>query len=135
MSPQMPLPQLTPTEMEVMEVLWEEGRLSAREVHDRLASRTGWAYSTTRTTIERMVRKGLLSKAPFHGLHLYEAGISRAAGVARLVRDFAQRVLEASPDPVMALVAERGRLTEAELEELRGLLDTYDEMESPGESS
>ena len=79
MKPAVPLPQLTPAEMEVMEVLWEEGRLSAREVHDRVADRTGWAYSTTRTTVERMVRKGLLHKAPFHGLHLYEPGISRAA--------------------------------------------------------
>jgi predicted transcriptional regulator len=50
------LPQLTPAELEVMKVLWAGDSLSAREIHEQLAERLGWAYSTTRTTVERMVR-------------------------------------------------------------------------------
>ena len=117
------LPQLTPAELEVMKVLWGTDGLSAREVHQQLAGRQGWAYSTTRTTVERMVRKGLVKKNSFHGLHIYSASVSRAAGLARLVRDFAAQVLETSHVPVVSLFADAGALTDEEIEELSKLLE------------
>lgn len=116
------LPQLTPAELEVMKVLWEHGRQSAREVHERLEQRQDWAYSTTRTTMERLVKKDLLSKKAFHGLHLYAPKISRAAGLARMVRDFSRHVLETSPVPVVSLFAETGTLEAKEIAELEALL-------------
>lgn len=117
------LPQLTPVELDVMKVLWSRGRLSAREIHDTLGGRLGWAYSTTRTTVERMVRKGLVEKSVFHGLHIYSATVSRATGLARMVREFASRVLESSHVPVVSLFSESGTLTDEEVAELRELLD------------
>ncbi len=120
------LPRLTPAELGVIKVLWKQGELSAREVHDRLAAAQGWAYSTTRTTLERMVGKGLLAKRPFHGLHLYEPKVSRAAGLARLVQDFARQALEGSHVPVVSLFAESGTLSGDEIAELRALLDEYE---------
>jgi predicted transcriptional regulator len=123
MVPTHDLPRLTPTELEVMKVLWGVGKLSAREVHEQLAERLRWAYSTTRTTMDRLVAKGLLTKQAFHGLHLYAPAISRAAGLAPLVRDFARQVLESSPAPVVSLVAESSALSAEEIAELRALID------------
>lgn len=116
------LPRLTDAELDVIKVLWSGGRLSAREVHDLIAEDQGWAYSTTRTTLERMVRKGLLRRGSFHGLHLYEPVVSRAAVFARRVREFANQVLEASPASVVPLFTESGALTDDEVDELLGLL-------------
>jgi predicted transcriptional regulator len=113
---------LTDAELEVIKVLWGRGKLSAREVHDLVADHQGWAYSTTRTTLERMVRKGLVRRGSFHGLHLYEPVVSRAAGFARRVREFASQVLEASPASVVSLFAESGALTDDEVDELLELL-------------
>ena len=76
-----------------------------------------------------MVRKGLVSKSSFHGLHLYGASVSRAAGLARLVRDFARQVVETSHGPVVSLFADSGALDEAEIEELSRLLDQADGTE------
>lgn len=117
------LPQLTPAELEVMKVLWNCEGLSAREIHELLAERQQWAYSTTRTTVERMVRKGLVQKNAFHGLHIYSASVSRARGLARMVRDFAAQVLESSHVPVVSLFADSGKLSDEEITELRDLLD------------
>lgn len=116
------LPRLTDAELDVIKVLWNRGKLSAREVHDLVAESQGWAYSTTRTTLERMVRKGLLRRGSFHGLHLYEPVVSRAAGFALRVREFASQVLEASPASVVPLFAESGVLTDDEVDELLDLL-------------
>ena len=120
------LPQLSPTELEVMKILWEADGLSAREVHQRIGDHMDWAYSTTRTTIERMVRKGLVKKTVFHGLHLYTASVSRASGLARMVRDFARQVLETSHVPVVSLFADSGKLNNDEIVELSQLLDDLD---------
>jgi BlaI family penicillinase repressor len=116
------LPRLAPAELDVMKVLWSVGALSGREVHSRLAAETGWAYSTTRTMLERMVRKGVVARETFHGLHVYRPVISRAQGVARLVQEFAWNVLGLSHAPVAALFQGSETLTPAEVEELRALL-------------
>jgi len=121
--PEKTLPQLTPAELEVMKVLWAGDGLSAREIHVQLGERLGWAYSTTRTTVERMVLKDLVDKNAFHGLHIYSASVSRATGLARMVRDFATQVLETSHVPVVSLFADSGKLSVEEIEELRQLLD------------
>ena len=121
------LPSLSAAELTVMKVLWRAGRQSAREIHEQVAEPSGWAYSTTRTTLDRLVQKGHVVKAPFHGLHLYQAAITPAAGLARLVRDFATRVLEISPAPVVCLFAESEALSDQEIEELKELLDRWKE--------
>lgn len=117
------LPDLASTELDVMKVLWKEGRLSAREVHERVEASLGWAYSTTRTTLERLAAKGAVRKARFHGLALYEPKISKARGLARRVLEFADRVLESDPAPVVSLFAHGEALREEEIEELSRLLD------------
>lgn len=117
------LPHLSPAELEIMKILWRDGRLGARELHDRLPDHLGWAYSTTRTITERLVAKGAVDRAPAHGILVYRPQISRASGLARMVRDFAAQVLESSHVPVVSLFAESGTLTQEEVDELADLLE------------
>lgn len=117
------LPDLSRAELDLMRILWRAGRLSAREVHGRLDSAYGWAYTTTRTVLERLVAKGYLTRNPFHGVNLYEPLISRPQGLARIVRDFADRVLEADRGSVVALFARDSSLSPAEVRELERLLE------------
>ncbi len=124
MNPSQPqLPDLTRSELAVIKVLWKQGALSAREVHGQLAGSIDWAYSTTRTTIERMVTKGLISKSRFHGIYVYEPLISKVPGLAGLARELAERVLEVDYAPVVSLLAEGNDLTAEEVEELSRLLE------------
>ena len=117
------LPELSRAELDIMKWLWEEGKLSARELHERLTRTYDWAYSTTRTTMDRMVKKGHLAKNEFHGLYLYEPLISKPMGLAQAVRDFADRVLEVDYGAVVSLFARGKALTPEEIEELHRLLE------------
>jgi BlaI family penicillinase repressor len=128
------LPELSRAELDIMKWLWKEGKLSARELHDRLThayewhstdlTKTyDWAYSTTRTTMDRMVKKGLLARREFHGLYLYEPLISRPMGLAQAVRDFADRVLEVDYGTVVSMFARSKALTPEEIDELHQLLE------------
>ena len=105
-----------------MKLFWAAGPLSAREVHEHHQSTTNWAYSTTRTTLDRMVKKRLLTKKDFHGINLYKPRITKPVGIAQLVRDFADRVLEVEPSTVVSLFARGESLTEEEMKELSELL-------------
>lgn len=116
------LPELSDSELDVMRALWKGDRLSAREVHDRVAPGRGWAYSTTRTILERMVEKELVEKASFHGIYLYRPRLSRPAGLARMVRDFAERVAEVGAAPVVSLFAGSESWSDEEVAELERLL-------------
>ncbi len=116
------LPELSKAEYDILSVLWKKGRQSVREVHDVLQATHGWAYTTTKTMMDRMVVKGLLDREKFHGVFLYNAKISRPVGLARMVEFFADRVLEMDAGAVVSLFAHSKAISPAEIEELEKLL-------------
>ena len=116
------LPELTDSELEVMKTLWRAGPQSAREVHDALAERVGWAYTTTRTTLDRMVDKGHVERSSHHGLYVYRPELTRPVGLAGLVRRLAGRVLEVEPSRVVSLFGEGLELGAEEVAELEALV-------------
>lgn len=116
------LPELSRSELDIMKILWQQGRGSAREVHDSLGSQYEWAYSTTKTVMDRMVKKGHLTRENFHGVFLYNPLISKPAGLANFVRNFADNILELDYGSVMSLFARSQALTPNEIEELSNLL-------------
>ncbi|MCB1055168.1 MAG: BlaI/MecI/CopY family transcriptional regulator [Acidobacteria bacterium] len=116
-------PELTETELEVMKTLWSQGESSAREAHERLAHRLGWAYTTSRTTLDRMVDKGLVERRSSHGLYLYDAAVSRPVGLAGLVQRLAGRVLEVEASRVVSLFTEGLELSAEEVAELEALIE------------
>lgn len=115
------LPELSKAEYEVMRVLWKHKELSVRELHDKLTN--GWAYSTTKTVMDRMVKKELLRRENFHGVYVYKPLVSRPAGLARMVSFFANSVLELDASTVVAMFAKNQSLSKEELKELEELVE------------
>ena len=116
------LPELSKPEYAVMDVLWKNGKQSVSEAHNILKESHGWALSTVRTMMDRMAKKGTVSKTNFHGIFLYAPLISKPAGLAKMVKFFAERVLNADPDSVVAMFSGSSELSPKEIEELRALL-------------
>ena len=116
------LVDLSRAEYDILRTLWNAGRLSVREVHDQLTETYNWAYTTTKTMMDRMVNKELLNRESFHGVFVYKPLISRPAGLARMVQFFADRVLEMDVGSVVSLFARSKTLSPDEIEELNKLL-------------
>jgi BlaI family penicillinase repressor len=118
------LPDLSRTELQMLNVLWKskEG-LSVREVHEQIKDEFNWAYSTTKTTMDRMVKKGLLRREDFHGVFLYQAEISKPAGLARLLSFFMNDLLEMDQSALVSLFGRSKALSNSEIDELESLLD------------
>ena len=122
-----PLPELSKAEYDILRVLWKNDRNTVREVHDQITATTGWAYTTTKTMMDRMVKKELLKREEFHGIYLYSPLVSRPAGLAKLVKFFADRVLEIDASAVVSMFAGSKAISPEEIEELERLLQEEDE--------
>ena len=62
-------------EREVMAILWAEGNLAVRDVRARLARPA--AYTTVMTTLDRLFKKGVLSREQSRRAFLYSAAVSK----------------------------------------------------------
>ena len=116
------LPDLTKVEFDILRILWKSGRLNVREVHNKMVENYSWAYSTTKTTMDRMVKKELVKREQFHGIFLYSPLISRPKGFARLIQFISDRVLELDHATIVSLFARSKALTPDEIDELSQIL-------------
>ena len=80
------LPSPSDAELDVLKAFWRDGDLSAREVQDRIGAELGWTGSTTRTVLERMRTKGLLSRRDVHGMAVYSTLQPKVAVIGGLMR-------------------------------------------------
>jgi predicted transcriptional regulator len=113
------LPDLTKAEYKILDVMWQGEEFSIREVHEALDSE--WALSTTKTTIERMVKKGLVSRRNLHGINVYQPTITRPVGLARWMHFFADHLLGLDTCSVVSMFGKSDRISDEELAELKRL--------------
>ena len=110
-------------ELKLLRPLWRHPRLSGREIHDASQGDTGWSYSATRKTLDRMLEKGLVRIEPMHGINTYVAAQSKLETLAGLVTAFARDVLD-SDAPMPAATFARSRMVSPdEIAELEALLE------------
>jgi BlaI family transcriptional regulator, penicillinase repressor len=99
-------PKLAKLELQVMEVFWQKGQLSVREIQETFSESARPAYTTIQTTVYRLERKKALRCVKRIGnANIFEAAISRDEAQHRLI------------DDLLALLAGRGKLVMAHLVE------------------
>jgi predicted transcriptional regulator len=107
----MALSKLTRLEMQIMEVLWEKGELSIREIQEGFPPKGRPAYTTIQTTVYRLeVKKALHRTRRVGNAHMFEAVVSRSAAQRRLIDDLLS-LFGGRAQPVMAHLIETGKLT------------------------
>lgn len=115
-------PEISKAEWQVLNVLWKHGECSNREIFDQLQN--DWVYSTAKTVIDRMHRKGILSRRSVHGINVYEAQVTRPQALARWLRFFADHLLDVDSDTAVAMFAKSEHIDAKELAELRKLAES-----------
>jgi len=117
------LPDLSPAQREIMEIVWERGEVTANEARRILARTRTVARNTVRTLLERMEDKGWLEHSAEGRTFLYKATRPRHDTIGQKVREIVDTVCGGSPETlVMALLDYRG-LQPDELKRIRQLLD------------
>ena len=120
---------LTEHELEIMKVVWEQGRCSVRDVYETLRERKGVAYTTVMTMMNILETKGHLRKWADGRAYLYEAVQEKAATEATLVDDFVNRVFDGAAQALVLTLVREGKLGAEELEALSRLAAEVPEEE------
>ncbi len=128
-----PLPVLSRRELDIMKILWRLEKASVREVHNELVAETHTAYPTTKTILDRMVVKGYLQRTNSHGIFVYSPLLTKPTGIAKLVQQFVENVLEMDKSAVASLFANSSALNEKELTELQKLINNMKKEKNHGD--
>lgn len=113
------------TEWDLLEVLWAAERATAREVADALAEKRGWAVSTTKTLLDRMVAKGLVSARQVGNVWEYSPAVGRTEARRSAWAEFVAKAFGGSASPALHFLAKDAKLSKKELAELRALLEAH----------
>ena len=113
--------KLYDSEAKVMEILWEKGSVSAKEVSLIAAQRIGWNKNTTYTVIKKLEAKGFLRREDpgFICTPLVSQSRMQKAQADSLL----QKVFRGSRKALFSALLEDEPLTEEEVAELRRLID------------
>jgi len=118
----MRLPKLSKLELQIMEVLWNNGPTAIREIQESFGPKNRPAYTTVQTMVYRLEAKKALRRARKIGnAHVFEALITRDAARARLVDEFLS-LFGGRMQPVMAQLIEAGNLTAKDVADAEKLL-------------
>jgi predicted transcriptional regulator len=110
-------PKLTKLELQIMEVLWCQGKASIREIQETFPEKGRPAYTTIQTTVYRLEAKNAVRRVKKVGnFHIFEAAVSRNAAQRKLIDDLLA-LFGGRTQPVMAHMIESGKLTLEDVKE------------------
>ena len=115
-------PRISEAEWSVMDVVWDAHPIAAQDVARKLARRKGWSETTVKTLLSRLVAKRALDFRRDGKRFLYEPALPRHVAVARESRSFLERVFKGEASPLLSHFVKTGRLTAAEVADLRRML-------------
>ena len=116
-------PELTDAEWTIMRVVWQEQPCAAGTVQEALQDTKNWAYSTVKTTMDRMVRKGLLATYSIRNLQLFTGNITEAQAKRREIGKTLRRAFNGALTPMMQFLLEDEAFSQEDLGQLRRLVD------------
>jgi len=115
--------ELTEAEWIIMKVVWEHEPCAAGTVQEGLAHSKDWAYSTVKTTMDRMVEKGFLKIQRIRNLQLFSSVISEVDAKRGEFRKMLKRAFDGALTPMMQFMIEDEGLSKTELTQLRELVN------------
>ena len=98
---------LGPLEAEIMDVVWDKGEVTVRDVHESLNAGHPIAYTTVMTTLGRLSEKGLLKRIEDQPAHRYTPLISREQYARSTVKSVVDWLVSHFPDPAVAYFVDR----------------------------
>jgi BlaI family transcriptional regulator, penicillinase repressor len=120
---------LSEAEWKVMEALWERSPASVREMKERLAAETGWAYTTVKTILERLAAKGAVRRRQRDRAGWFEPLVTRRQARTSAVRSLLDRAFDGAFGSLLQHLVAEERLTPKDRKKLQEFLD--DEERKP----
>jgi len=115
--------ELTEAEWTIMKVVWEREPCTAGTVQETLAETKAWAYSTVKTTMDRMAEKGFLAIEKIRNLQMFCSRITEVDAKRAEFRRMLKRAFDGALTPMMQFLIEHEGLSAEDASHLRELVE------------
>jgi BlaI family penicillinase repressor len=125
-------PKLSKLELRIMDILWNRGACSIREILEAFPGSKRPAYTTVQTTVYRLLegKKAVKIVRRISNANIFDAAISRDDAGRRLMDD-ALALFGGRTKPVIAHLVESGKLTLEDLKEAEEAIRKLAQPKSP----
>lgn len=113
--------RLVDSEIKVMNVIWREGDITAKQISNILKEEIGWNVNTTYTLINRCIKKGaILRLEPNFICH---ALISKEEVQNQETDNLIQKVYDGSADKLFSALLGRKKLSREQIDHLKRIVE------------
>lgn len=113
----------TESELEILQVIWDRGTASVRDVHEELSKTKDVGYTTTLKLMQIMHEKGLVKRDDSLKTHIYQAAVSKEKTQKHLLGKMINTLFGGSPTELVIQALGNHKASPQELEEIQQLLD------------
>ncbi len=114
---------VTETELSILQVLWDRGEATRRQITDTLYPGGGEAhYATVQNLLGRLERKGFVRHERGEGVLSFAATVDRDELIRRRLQGLADKLCGGAVAPLLMNLVRSRPLSEAEVEELSAFL-------------
>lgn len=114
--------QLTPLELRIMQVLWENGASTVQVVQERLPG-DSLAYTTVQTMLNVLQRKGRVKRRLVGKAYEYRAVLSRERALREAAGDLLDRMFGGSVHALLMSLMKSRQIDAVKLAKLQRLID------------
>lgn len=118
---------LTPLELEIMNILWEKGASNVQTVQQNLQRES--AYTTVQTMLNVLYRKGKVKRTLKDRAYFYKPAVSRKQIISQTIGDMVERLFGGSAESLVMSLVETKHITPEKLSELNKLVEESHDAE------
>lgn len=116
--------ELSDFELEVMQIFWDLPKLAAPEVHQMIEKKRSVTYSTVKTIIDRLEKKGALTRSGQKGRTIFYSPLVERNQLRKpMIKDFINRVFLGESQPLVAHILQEEDLSLDDISYLESLLE------------
>lgn len=113
----------TESELEILQILWESGPLTVRQVNDLLNSERRVGYTTTLKIMQIMNDKGLLTRDTHQRSHVYSPAMEPGEIRSNIVDHVLKTVFKGNRSDLVLQALGHQKASAKELEQIKALID------------
>jgi BlaI family transcriptional regulator, penicillinase repressor len=113
----------TESELEILQIIWERGLATVREVHEELAKTKDVGYTTTLKLMQIMHEKGLVKRDESMRTHVYQAAVNKEKTQKHLLSKMIDTLFGGSSTQLVLQALGEQKATPEELEQIQTLLN------------
>lgn len=125
---------ISDSELEIMKIIWDNPKITANKIAEELDSSFHWAHTTTKTLINRLLKKGEIGFEKLGKEYNYYPLIDKNNYINIESKSFLKKIFNGSINSMLLNYVKNEKLSEKEIDELKNILNKTTKKENSHDS-